>query len=94
MADINIAIEHIPPKHHNHHIARFIWASLIFFVTRLFESWTRLAVAELARQPVLIMNEGTKRVGGREAQHANITAARITVEAVRSWLGCEVHGKT
>jgi len=46
-----------------------------------------LAASELAGQPVLILKEGTKRARGREALHANITAARIIVEAVKSSLG-------
>jgi len=37
--------------------------------------------------PVLILKEGSTRSRGREAQRANITAARIIAEAVRSALG-------
>ncbi len=37
--------------------------------------------------PVLIMKEGSSRSRGKEAQHANIMAARIIAEAVRSSLG-------
>jgi len=37
--------------------------------------------------PVLILKEGASRSRGREAQHANIMAARIVAEAVRSALG-------
>ncbi|MEM2099495.1 MAG: thermosome subunit beta [Candidatus Bathyarchaeia archaeon] len=37
--------------------------------------------------PVLILKEGSSRSRGREAQHANITAAKIVAESVRSALG-------
>ena len=37
--------------------------------------------------PVLILKEGSDRSRGREAQHANITAAKIVAESVRSCLG-------
>jgi archaeal chaperonin len=37
--------------------------------------------------PVLILKEGSNRSRGREAQHANITAAKIVAESVRSALG-------
>jgi len=43
--------------------------------------------AEIAGQPVLILKEGTARTRGREAQHANIMAARIVAESVKSSLG-------
>ena len=42
---------------------------------------------ELAGQPVLILKEGTGRSRGREAQHANVMAAKIVAEAVKSSLG-------
>ncbi|MFQ6064336.1 MAG: thermosome subunit beta [Candidatus Bathyarchaeia archaeon] len=42
---------------------------------------------ELAGTPVLILREGASRSRGREAQHANIMAARIVAEAVKSALG-------
>lgn len=42
---------------------------------------------ELAGQPVLILREGTGRARGREAQHANIMAAKIVAESVKSVLG-------
>lgn len=42
---------------------------------------------ELAGQPVIILREGTTRSRGREAQHANIMAAKIVAEAVKSSLG-------
>ncbi|MEM3151063.1 MAG: thermosome subunit beta [Candidatus Bathyarchaeia archaeon] len=42
---------------------------------------------ELAGTPILILKEGTTRSRGREAQHANITAARIIAETVKSSLG-------
>ena len=37
--------------------------------------------------PVLILKEGSNRSRGREAQHANITAAKVVAESVRSALG-------
>ncbi|MEM2110963.1 MAG: thermosome subunit beta [Candidatus Bathyarchaeia archaeon] len=37
--------------------------------------------------PVLILKEGSSRSRGHEAQHANITAAKIVAEAVKSSLG-------
>lgn len=43
--------------------------------------------AELAGQPVIILKEGTSRATGREAQHANIMAAKIVAESVKSSLG-------
>ena len=42
---------------------------------------------ELAGTPVLILREGASRSRGREAQHANIMAARIVSESVKSALG-------
>ena len=42
---------------------------------------------KLAGTPVLILKEGSTRERGRGAQHANITAARIVAEAVKSSLG-------
>ena len=42
---------------------------------------------ELAGTPVLILREGASRSRGREAQHANIMAAKIVAEAVKSALG-------
>jgi len=43
--------------------------------------------SELAGTPVLILKEGSTRERGRGAQHANIMAARIVAEAVKSALG-------
>jgi len=40
-----------------------------------------------AGTPVLILREGSSQSRGREAQHANIMAARIVAEAVKSALG-------
>lgn len=37
--------------------------------------------------PVLILKEGSNRSRGREAQHTNITAAKIVAESIRSALG-------
>ncbi|UCE43967.1 MAG: TCP-1/cpn60 chaperonin family protein [Candidatus Bathyarchaeota archaeon] len=42
---------------------------------------------ELAGTPVLILREGASRSRGRDAQHANIMAAKIVAEAVKSALG-------
>lgn len=44
-------------------------------------------MSELAGTPVLILKEGASRERGRGAQHANIMAARIVAEAVKSALG-------
>ena len=46
-----------------------------------------LSVGGLAGTPVLILKEGSSRSRGREAQHANIMAARIVAEAIKSALG-------
>ena len=43
--------------------------------------------AQTGGVPVLILKEGTDRSRGREAQHTNITAAKIVAESVRSALG-------
>ena len=43
--------------------------------------------AELAGQPVIILKEGTSRSRGRDAQKANIVAAKIISESVKSSLG-------
>ena len=37
--------------------------------------------------PVLVLKEGSNRSRGREAQHGNITAAKVVAESVRSSLG-------
>jgi len=42
---------------------------------------------EVAGTPVLILREGASRSRGREAQHANIMAAQIVAESVKSALG-------
>jgi len=44
-------------------------------------------MSELAGTPILILKEGSTRERGRGAQRANIMAARIVAEAVRSSLG-------
>jgi len=46
-----------------------------------------MAAPELAGVPVLILKEGASRSRGREAQHANIMAAQIVAETVKSALG-------
>jgi thermosome len=43
--------------------------------------------AQAGGVPVLVLREGSNRSRGREAQHANITAAKIVAESVRSALG-------
>jgi chaperonin GroEL (HSP60 family) len=45
------------------------------------------ATPELAGTPVLILKEGSTREKGRGAQHANIMAARIIAETVKTTLG-------
>ncbi len=45
------------------------------------------AAPELAGTPVLILREGSTRSRGRGAQHANIMAAQLVAEAVKSALG-------
>jgi len=46
-----------------------------------------MSAPQLAGTPVLILREGASRSRGREAQHANIMAARIVAESVKSALG-------
>ncbi len=46
-----------------------------------------MSQSELAGTPVLILREGASRSRGREAQHANIMAAKIVAEAVKTALG-------
>jgi thermosome len=46
-----------------------------------------MAAPELSGVPVLILKEGASRSRGREAQRANIMAAQIVAEAVKSALG-------
>ena len=43
--------------------------------------------SELAGTPVLILREGSTRSRGKDAQHANIMAAQIVAETVKSALG-------
>ena len=43
--------------------------------------------AEFGGQPIIILREGTSRNRGREAQKANITAAKVIAESVKSSLG-------
>jgi thermosome len=43
--------------------------------------------AQAGGVPVLILREGSNRSRGREAQHGNITAAKVVAESVRSALG-------
>ena len=46
-----------------------------------------MAAPQLSGTPVLILREGSSRTRGHEAQHANVTAARIVAEAVKTALG-------
>jgi len=46
-----------------------------------------MAAPELAGVPVLILREGASRSRGREVQRANIMAAKIVAESVKSALG-------
>jgi len=46
-----------------------------------------MSAPELTGTPVLILREGASRSRGRGAQHANIMAAKIVAEAVKSALG-------
>jgi thermosome len=41
----------------------------------------------MAGQPILILKEGASRTRGRDAQRANMTAAKVIAEVVRSTLG-------
>jgi len=43
--------------------------------------------AQAGGVPVLVLREGSNRSRGRDAQHGNITAAKIVAESVRSALG-------
>ncbi len=43
--------------------------------------------SEVAETPILILKEGSSRSRGREAQRANIMAARVVAESVKSALG-------
>ncbi len=43
--------------------------------------------AQASGVPILVLKEGSSRSRGREAQHTNITAAKIVAESVRSALG-------
>ncbi|NOZ76119.1 MAG: thermosome subunit [Euryarchaeota archaeon] len=42
---------------------------------------------QLTGQPVYILQEGSQRIGGRDARRMNIMAARIIAEAVKSTMG-------
>jgi len=43
--------------------------------------------ANIGGQPILVLPEGTLRTIGRNAQHANIAAAKLVADAVRTTLG-------
>jgi len=56
----------------------------------LLKTWRilwNMSTPQLAGTPVLILKEGSSRERGRGAQHANIMAARIVAETVKSALG-------
>ncbi|MGD2201337.1 MAG: thermosome subunit, partial [Candidatus Bathyarchaeota archaeon] len=44
-------------------------------------------MAYMTGQPIMILREGTERRRGRSAREANIMAARVVAEAVKSSLG-------
>jgi thermosome len=46
-----------------------------------------MSVSQLAGTPVIVLKEGSGRSRGRDALHANVMAAQIVAEAVRSSLG-------
>jgi thermosome len=48
---------------------------------------TEAIQASISGQPVLILREGTQRTRGKEAQRANIMAAKVVAEAVKTSLG-------
>jgi thermosome len=48
---------------------------------------TQAIPAQISGQPVLILKEGSTRRRGKDAQRANITAAKAVAEAVKSALG-------
>jgi thermosome len=61
---------------------------LCFVVVRIKGGYIDLSSpAQAGGVPVLVLREGSNRSRGREAQHANITAAKIVAESVRSALG-------
>jgi thermosome len=61
---------------------------LCFVVVRIKGGYLDLSSpAQAGGVPVLVLKEGSNRSRGREAQHANITAAKIVAESVRSALG-------
>jgi thermosome len=46
-----------------------------------------LSTSQAGGVPVLVLREGSNRSRGRDAQHGNITAAKVVAESVRSALG-------
>src|SRR4030067_1758957 len=57
-----------------------------FLLLRIMRRVIRLS-SEVAETPILILKEGSSRSRGKEAQRANIMAARIVAESVKSALG-------
>jgi thermosome len=46
-----------------------------------------LSTSQAGGVPILVLREGSNRSRGRDAQHGNITAAKVVAESVRSALG-------
>jgi chaperonin GroEL (HSP60 family) len=68
-------------------LEKLIW-QLCFVVVRIKGGYLDLsAPAQAGGVPVLVLREGSNRSRGREAQHGNITAAKIVAESIRSALG-------
>ena len=61
---------------------------MCFVVVRIKRGYLDLSAStQVGGVPVLILKEGSNRSRGKEAQHANITAAKIVAESIRSALG-------
>src|SRR2546428_6173263 len=63
------------------------------YIARVLSRWNRnrgaseRLSAELTGQQVIILKEGTSRSRGRDAQKANIIAAKVIAESIKSSLG-------
>ena len=70
-------------------LEKLIW--LVTFCCCSHYKWRLLDLSSFPTQaggvPVLVLKEGSNRSRGREAQHGNITAAKVVAESVRSSLG-------
>jgi hypothetical protein len=51
------------------------------------ENEVAASVGNLGGQPILILREGSSRRKGKEAQYANIQAAKVVAEVVKATLG-------